>query len=140
MGPVASGGSGVGRPGRGRRRRIATPSDSGRGNGQGDQVISKLSSGEQQRALLARALVQESSLFLLDEPLNAVDEATRDIVADVLQEHTRDGGTVLAATHDLGRLSESFDRAIYLRDGRIERTERMAGGTAARATMRHSSC
>lgn len=102
--------------------------------------ISKLSGGEQQRALLARALVQESSLFLLDEPLNAVDEATRDIVADVLQEHTRDGGTVLAATHDLGRLSESFDRAIYLRDGRIERTERLAGGTAARATTKHSSC
>lgn len=102
--------------------------------------ISKLSGGQQQRALLARALVQESSLFLLDEPLNAVDETTRDIVAEVLHGHTRDGGTVLVATHDLGRLSESFDRAIYLRDGRVERVERLAGGSALRTTTRHSTC
>ncbi len=102
--------------------------------------ISQLSGGQQQRALLARALVQESSLFLLDEPLNAVDEATRDIVDDVLHEHTQQGGTVLVATHDLGRLSESFDQAIYLREGRIDRIGYLAGGPDMHASSRHSPC
>jgi manganese/zinc/iron transport system ATP- binding protein len=102
--------------------------------------ISELSGGQQQRALLARALVQESSLFLLDEPLNAVDEATRDIVDDVLNEHTQRGGTVLVATHELGRLSESFDQAIYLREGHIDRIEQLVGGPAMSATSRHSPC
>ncbi len=102
--------------------------------------IADLSGGQQQRALLARALVQESSLFLLDEPLNAVDETTRDIVDDVLLEHTGRGGTVLVATHDLGRLSESFDRALYLRDGHIEKSECLAGGSAVKPTSRHWPC
>lgn len=102
--------------------------------------ISELSGGQQQRALLARALVQESSLFLLDEPLNAVDEATRDIVDDVLREHTQRGGTVLVATHDLGRLAESFDRAIYLRAGQVVRSEDLAGRASINTTNRHWPC
>jgi manganese/zinc/iron transport system ATP- binding protein len=102
--------------------------------------ISQLSGGQQQRALLARALVQESSLFLLDEPLNAVDEATREVVDDVLHEHTQQGGTVLVATHDLGRLSESFDQAIYLREGRIDRIGYLAGGSDMKASTRYSPC
>lgn len=84
-----------------------------------DRQIGELSGGQQQRTLLARAIVQGASLFLLDEPLNAVDEVTRDIVDEVLREETRGGSSVLAATHDLGRLSESFDREIYLRQGCI---------------------
>ncbi len=84
-----------------------------------ERQIGELSGGQQQRTLLARAIVQEASLFLLDEPLNAVDEATRDIFDEVLREETRAGSSVLAATHDLGRLSESFDRAVYLRDGNV---------------------
>ncbi len=90
--------------------------------------IGDLSGGQQQRVLLARALVQESSLFLLDEPLNALDEATRDTVDEVLREHTQRGGTVLVATHDLGRLSESFDRVIYLCEGRVEQIENLTSG------------
>jgi manganese/zinc/iron transport system ATP- binding protein len=84
-----------------------------------DRQIGELSGGQQQRVLLARALVQEASLFLLDEPLNAVDEATRDIIDEVLAEQASRGGSVLAATHDLGKLTESFDRAIYLCNGQI---------------------
>ena len=86
-----------------------------------ERQIGELSGGQQQRNLLARAIVQEASLFLLDEPLNAVDESTRDIFDEVLIEETRRGSSVLAATHDLGRLCESFDRAIYLRDGCIQK-------------------
>lgn len=88
-------------------------------SGCANQRISELSGGQQQRILLARALVQEASIFLLDEPLNAVDDATRELVYDVLLEETVRGGSVLAATHDPGRLSESFDRSEQLSDGRL---------------------
>ncbi len=90
--------------------------------------ISRLSGGQQQRVLIARALVQEASLFLLDEPLNGIDEATRDIVDQVLSEHASRGGSVLVATHDLGRLSESFDVAIYLSGGRVASVQTLPGG------------
>ncbi len=88
-----------------------------------NRQIADLSGGQQQRALLARALVQDARLFLLDEPLNAVDEATRDLVTEVLADEARAGGSVLAATHDLQRLGESFDAVIHLREGRVEQLE-----------------
>lgn len=102
--------------------------------------ISDLSGGQQQRALLARALVQESSLFLLDEPLNALDDATRDTFDEVLCEHTGRGGTVVVATHDLGRLSESFDQVIYLREGSVEKIEALAGSRSISSSSRHPVC
>ena len=102
--------------------------------------ISDLSGGQKQRALLARALVQESSLFLLDEPLNALDEATRDTFDEVLREHAACGGAVLVATHDLGRLSESFDQVIYLREGRIEQIETLAGAPKIPLPLGHPAC
>lgn len=104
-----------------------------------DRQIAELSGGQQQRALIARALVQQASLFLLDEPLNGVDESTRDIVDQVLSDHARVGGSVLVATHDLGRLSESFDVAVYLRGGRVEAVERLPGGQAEPAIQSESA-
>ncbi|MCA0453555.1 MAG: ABC transporter ATP-binding protein [Chloroflexi bacterium] len=83
-----------------------------------DRQIGQLSGGQQQRALLARALTQNADLLLLDEPLNAVDSQTRAVIADVLNQLQREGKTVLAATHDLGRLETDYDDAMYLAEGR----------------------
>jgi manganese/zinc/iron transport system ATP- binding protein len=83
-----------------------------------ERQIGQLSGGQQQRALLARALTQEADLLLLDEPLNAVDVNTRYIIADVLKQLKQENKTVVAATHDLGRLEADFDGALYLADGR----------------------
>ena len=80
--------------------------------------IGELSGGQQQRALLARALAQEADLLLLDEPLNAVDADTRAVIAQVLNDLSRTGKTVVAATHDLGRLEADFNGALYLCEGR----------------------
>jgi manganese/zinc/iron transport system ATP- binding protein len=82
--------------------------------------IGELSGGQQQRALLARALAQDADLLLLDEPLNAVDADTRAVVSRVLADLQRRGKTVIAATHDLGRLETDFDGAVYLCEGREE--------------------
>jgi ABC-type Mn2+/Zn2+ transport system ATPase subunit len=83
-----------------------------------DRQIGQLSGGQQQRALLARALAQEADLLLLDEPLNAVDAATRAIISEVLADLQRQGKTTITATHDLGRLETDFDGALYLSEGR----------------------
>ena len=56
-----------------------------------DRQISKLSGGQQQRVLIARALAQNADLLLLDEPLNAVDVATRQTVGEVLQKDQSPG-------------------------------------------------
>jgi len=79
--------------------------------------ISQLSGGEQQRVLLARALAQDADLFLLDEPLNAIDAATRTIVAKVLTDLRTQGKTVIVATHFIDKLATEYDGAVYLSEG-----------------------
>jgi ABC-type Mn2+/Zn2+ transport system ATPase subunit len=85
-----------------------------------ERQISQLSGGQQQRALLARALVQEADLLLLDEPLSAVDAASRRIIAEVLDGLRRQGKTALVATHHLDRLDEEFDQVYTLDEGELQ--------------------
>lgn len=83
-----------------------------------ERQIGQLSGGQRQRALLARTLVQEGDLLLLDEPLNAVDAETSASISEVLSELQGRGKTLVVATHDLADLASTFDGALYLREGR----------------------
>ncbi|MBF0570286.1 MAG: metal ABC transporter ATP-binding protein [Candidatus Omnitrophica bacterium] len=83
-----------------------------------DRQISKLSGGQQQRVLIARALAQNADLLLLDEPLNAVDESTRQTVSEVLHKIKAQGKTVIVATHYYDQEESRYDKAIYLKDGK----------------------
>jgi ABC-type Mn2+/Zn2+ transport system ATPase subunit len=80
----------------------------------GDQPIGTLSGGQLQRALLARALVQDAKLLLLDEPLSAVDSQSRVVAWRFLERAQRQGATILLATHDQEDL-ERCDRVIGLK-------------------------
>ena len=82
-----------------------------------DRQIGQLSGGQQQRALLARALAQGADLLLLDEPFNAVDAETRDVIYQVLADLKAEGKTLVVATHDLGRLAHAFDATVHLQNG-----------------------
>lgn len=79
-----------------------------------------LSGGEAQRASLARALVREPDLLLLDEPFGALDALTRikaqRLVAELWQER---GCAVLMVTHDVEEALLLADRALVMEDGRI---------------------
>ncbi|MFD7320363.1 ABC transporter ATP-binding protein [Streptomyces sp. NPDC059875] len=79
-----------------------------------------LSGGEAQRASLARALVREPDLLLLDEPFGALDALTRikaqRLVAELWQ---RRGCAVLLVTHDVDEALQLADRALVMRDGVI---------------------
>jgi len=78
----------------------------------------ELSSGEQQRVLLAMALTNEPEVLILDEPLSSLDSATRTELAGLLKDTGRDH-TVLIFTHDLDIVAELADRVAVLYGGGI---------------------
>jgi putative ABC transport system ATP-binding protein len=80
-----------------------------------------LSGGEQQRVVIARALINDPALVLADEPTGNLDTKTGREVFDLLKMLTdRFGTTVVMVTHNL-ELAGMTDRSIYIRDGRIEK-------------------
>lgn len=81
--------------------------------------IGKLSGGEQQRLLLAQALLHRPGLLLLDEPLASLDIHNQRAVVDVVARTSREiGAAVLLVAHDMAPLLPVMDRVLYLADGR----------------------
>lgn len=76
--------------------------------------IGNLSGGQQQRVFLARALAQESDLYLMDEPFVGVDAATEAAIITLLRELKSRGKTVLVVHHDLSSAREYFDMLMLL--------------------------
>jgi heme exporter protein A len=64
-----------------------------------DVPVGLLSSGQAKRATLARVVASGASLWLLDEPLNALDAASATLLGKVIDAHRAEGGAVLAASH-----------------------------------------
>lgn len=79
-----------------------------------DRQISNLSGGQQQRVFLARALAQESDLYLMDEPFAGVDASTERAIIELLRELRNKGKTVFVVHHDLASVPEYFDWVILL--------------------------
>ena len=76
--------------------------------------IRQLSGGQQQRVFLARALVQDAELYLMDEPFAGVDASTERAIVEILRELKQQGKTVLAVHHDLQTVEEYFDHILLL--------------------------
>lgn len=77
-----------------------------------------LSGGEAQRVALGRALAFAPKILLLDEPLSALDEATRDVMTDLLRDvHKQTGVTVLHVTHSRTEARRLADRLFVLDAG-----------------------
>jgi len=76
--------------------------------------ISQLSGGQQQRLFIARALVQDADLFLLDEPFAGVDMATEKAIMELLKVQKQQGKTILVIHHDLSTVEEYFEWSILL--------------------------
>jgi manganese/zinc/iron transport system ATP- binding protein len=79
-----------------------------------DRQISQLSGGQQQRVFLARALAQQSDMYLMDEPFAAVDAATERTIVHLLREMQQQGRTVLVVHHDLTTAPLYFDHLLML--------------------------
>lgn len=80
----------------------------------GSTQIGGLSGGQQQRVFLARALVQEASVLLLDEPMTGVDQTTEQLIVTLLKELRDSGTTILHATHDLESAAEISDQLCFV--------------------------
>jgi manganese/zinc/iron transport system ATP- binding protein len=76
--------------------------------------IRQLSGGQQQRVFLARALVQDAQVYLMDEPFQGVDATTERAIVALLQELRAAGRTVLVVHHDLQTVPEYFDWVTLL--------------------------
>lgn len=79
----------------------------------------ELSGGEQQRVVIARALVNEPMIILADEPTGNLDPATAMEILDLLKQINSRGTAVLLATHNYDLIRKSESRIIQIKDGTI---------------------
>ncbi len=88
-----------------------------------DALPDRLSTGQQQRVAVLRAVSHRPALVLMDEPTSALDSHTAELLVDLILELNRsEQTTVLVATHDT-RISRMLSRSVRLLDGRIVDSE-----------------
>ncbi|MGY3777664.1 metal ABC transporter ATP-binding protein [Isobaculum melis] len=76
--------------------------------------IGELSGGQLQRVFIARALIQEADIILLDEPFVGIDMKSEQVIIDLLKELKMQGKTILIVHHDLSKVTDYFDDVIIL--------------------------
>lgn len=86
---------------------------------QKNRMPSQVSGGQQQRAAIARALINNPSILFADEPTGALNSTSGENVLDQLTELNRKGQTIVMVTHDL-KAAVRANRILFLRDGRID--------------------
>ena len=85
-----------------------------------DKSIGRLSGGEQQRLLLAQALVGDPQLLLMDEPLSYLDVRSQGTIVQLISDVARRRNlTVLLIAHDVNPLLQHIDNVVYVAAGRV---------------------
>jgi len=111
---------GIPLPSRARRRAVDEMLDAVGAGRFGDARVGTLSGGEQQRALIAHALISRPRLLLLDEPLANLDIRSEQEVVELLDRIVREQHVaVLISAHDMNPLLPVMDRVVYVADGRV---------------------
>jgi iron complex transport system ATP-binding protein len=84
-----------------------------------DRAVSKMSTGEAKRTLIARALVHDPRSLLFDEPSNALDIAAQLQLRDTMRQLAKNGLGILLVTHHVSEIIPEIERVVLLREGRI---------------------
>lgn len=84
-----------------------------------EKLVGEMSAGEQRRIMIARALVHQPEMLLLDEPSNALDLAAQRELREALRRVARQGVGIVMVTHHLADIIPEIDRVILMREGRI---------------------
>ncbi|MBQ5682078.1 MAG: ATP-binding cassette domain-containing protein, partial [Peptococcaceae bacterium] len=83
-----------------------------------------LSGGQKQRVGIARALASKPQIMLMDEPFGAVDEITRTVLQDSIQElHKQLKTTIVFVTHNIREALRLSDRVLIINHGRVEQLD-----------------
>jgi len=94
-------------------------------------TVRELSRGMKQRLSLARALLHQPRLLLLDEPFTGLDEPACEMLSDLLRSFVDDGGAALVTTHDIDRGFGVADRLVVLDGGSVVHEAGTGEGAAA---------
>jgi iron complex transport system ATP-binding protein len=84
-----------------------------------NRAVSRMSSGEAKRTLIARALVHDPRTLLFDEPGNALDIAAQFQLRDTMRQLAQSGLGILLVTHHVSEIIPEIERVVFLREGRI---------------------
>lgn len=102
-----------------------------------DERVATFSRGMVQRLAIARALLHDPAVLLLDEPLNGLDESATGTVLQVLEERRAQGGAAVVASHQFAELVGLASRIAYLVKGRLAADEPLDGRDAAAVLHRY---
>ena len=83
------------------------------------KAVRTFSSGMKKRLGIARLLMSDADLWLLDEPYAALDSSGRDLIDEMLESVKRQGRTVIMATHAVDHASQFSDSVLHLQDGTL---------------------
>ncbi|MFO7850243.1 MAG: ABC transporter ATP-binding protein, partial [Spirochaetia bacterium] len=100
-----------------------------------ERSVGKLSGGEHQLLLIARALVQQPKILILDEPTSRLDPSNRRRITDLLLKLNGEGKTLLFTTHDPRLAAEIAGDMVLLKSGKVN----AAGGAEEILTGEHLS-
>ncbi|WP_446742846.1 ABC transporter ATP-binding protein [Silvibacterium acidisoli] len=84
-----------------------------------EKLVGQMSAGEQRRIMIARALVHNPQMLLLDEPSNALDIAAQRELREALRLVVKEGTGIIMVTHHLADILPEMKRVIMIRQGRI---------------------
>ena len=85
-----------------------------------DHSIGEMSGGQQQRLLIAQALVTNPRMLVLDEPLESLDLANQQAIANIIRRIAKEtGAAVLLVAHDINPIMSSIDRVVYIARGHV---------------------
>jgi iron complex transport system ATP-binding protein len=84
-----------------------------------DRRFGEMSTGEQRRCLLGRALVHDPTALVLDEPTSGLDLTATFHYLDLVRTHMRKGKTLLLVTHHIHEIPPEVERVVFLKQGKV---------------------
>ncbi len=84
-----------------------------------DKIVTRISGGEFQLAMLARTICQNSDVMALDEPVNNLDPRHQKMLLDLLSDLSRQGKTIICVMHDLNAILRNCDRCVLMKEGSL---------------------
>ncbi|WP_240453011.1 ABC transporter ATP-binding protein [Acholeplasma equirhinis] len=84
-----------------------------------NRKLHSLSKGQKGKVHLALVMARKVDLYILDEPLDGMDPASRDFIMKIIKKYRKEGSTIILSTHQIADIESNLDQAILLRKGEV---------------------